>query len=248
MVGVSSRSVAIQELLRQICWPLSEPHACPYLPGREAREEVFSTLAMDPEAYPVLMDLGWRRSGTLFYRPRCEGCRECVPIRVPTATFERSRSQNRVWRRNTDVSAEIGRPELTEEKWALYVRYLRHRHNGAMGEDGDTLARFLYHSPVHSQEVCYRLDGRLIGTGILDVSSQTASTVYFFFDPDVSRRSPGVYSILWEIEWCRTKGIPYYYLGFYVKGAPAMSYKADYRPFELLGEDGQWRPGDRSDP
>jgi len=248
MEDVPRQSVLIQELLREIVWPLSEPHPCPYLPNRQAREEVFVARALDPEGYHVFMDMGWRRSGCLLYRPRCEGCNECVPIRVPTATFRRSRSQRRVWRRNRDVTVHVARPSLTEEKWRLYAGYLHGRHDGIMSDDYDDLARFLYRSPVRSLEVSYRLGDRLIGTGIIDVSRRAVSTVYFFFDPEFSRRSPGVFSVLWEIEWCRARHIPYYYLGFYVREARTMSYKADYRPHEILGENGQWQPGDQSDP
>jgi len=146
------------------------------------------------------------------------------------------------------VVARIDRPCLTEEKWSLYRRYLRHRHDGTMGEDYDDLANFLYRSPVRTLEVTYRVGERLGGVGIIDVSSRAVSTVYFYFDPDLSRRSLGVFSVLWEIEWCRARGMSHYYLGFYVRGARSMSYKADYRPHELLGADGRWRPGGRANP
>jgi arginyl-tRNA--protein-N-Asp/Glu arginylyltransferase len=195
----------------------------------------------DPEDYHLLMDLGWRRSGHLFYRPCCEDCRECVPIRVPTGAFRRSRSQRRVWRRNRDITVHVEHPRPTEEKWTLYLRFLRGRQNGTMSDDYEDMVRFLYRSPVRTFEVCYRLEEALLGVGIIDVSRRAVSTVYFFFDPEAARRSPGVFSVLWEIEWARARGIPYYYLGYYIRGARGMSYKADYRPHELLGVDGQWQ-------
>jgi len=203
---------------------------------------MFLAHTMAPDDYRLLMDLGWRRSGCLFYRPRCEGCRECVPIRVRTDAFRRSRSQRRVWRRNQDLDVVVGPPRLTDEKHELYARYLRQQHDGTMGEDREDMERFLYASPINTREICYRLGGRLVGVGIVDVSSTAVSTVYFYFDPDDHRRSPGTFSILWEIDWARRHGIAFYYLGYLVRGVRTMSYKARFRPHELLGPDGKWRP------
>jgi arginine-tRNA-protein transferase len=232
----------MREFLRDFVWPVSEPRPCSYLPDCQAQEEYFVAEVLDPEDYHLLMDLGWRRSGHLFYHPRCGDCRECVPIRVPTGSFCRSRSQRRVWRRNRDVTVFVDHPRPTEEKWSLYVRFLRGRQDGAMSEDFSDMVRFLYRSPVRTLEVCYRLGNVLVGVGIIDVSRRAVSTVYFFFDPEVARRSLGVFSVLWEIEWARARRIPYYYLGYYVRGAKGMSYKADYRPHELLSAEGRWQP------
>jgi len=234
----------MEGLLHKIVWPVSPEHRCPYLPDRQAREEIFLASVMDADDYVVLMNHGWRRSGCLFYRPRCDGCGECVPIRLRTDTFRPSRSQRRVWRWNQDLAVTVGRPTLTDEKHRLYVRYLRERHDGTMGEDIEDLARFLYSSPIDTREMCYRLEGALVGVGIVDVSSTSVSTVYFIFDPDHHRRSLGTFSTLWEIDWARRQGREYYYLGYLIRGLQSMSYKAAFAPHEVLGADGQWHPTD----
>ena len=224
-------------------------HACPYLPDRAARLRGFLCDAMDGGVYHAFMNRGFRRSGRFFYQPVCRGCRECQPIRVATAAFVPSKSQRRAWRRNADVAVTVTpRPRPSAEKYDLYLRYQRARHDRDRAEDPGGFADFLYRSTVDSLEFAYRdAAGKLIGVGIGDVCAESLSSVYFYFDPAESRRSLGVFSALWEIAFAGEKKSPHYYLGYWVRGCGAMRYKADFRPFELLGPDGVWRAGDAAD-
>ena len=221
--------------------PEGPAYPCPYLPGREARNRAFLAERFDPLWYRLLMDRGFRRSGTLFYQPACQGCNQCKAIRVPVARFNPSRSQRRVSRKNLDLTVTVGPPVFSTEKHDLYVRYLARQHDDSMGQGQDDARGFLYESPVETLEFCYRLRHKLVAVGIADISEKALSSVYLMFDPDQAWRSPGTYSILWEIAWCRRRQIPYYYLGFYVRDCRKMNYKARFRPCELLGDDGQWR-------
>jgi arginine-tRNA-protein transferase len=76
--------------------------------------------------------------------------------------------------------------------------------------------------------------------GLVDVEPLALSAVYCYFDPAEARRSPGVFNILWLIDECRRRGAPHLYLGYYVRDSPKMSYKAAYRPYEILGAGGRW--------
>jgi len=204
------------------------------------RSRAFATERMSGEIYHDFMDAGFRRSGQVFYQPVCSRCRDCIPIRVPTRDFLPTKSQRRVWRRNQDLRVHAGAPTLSEEKFELYLRYLDDRH-GRGDTTYDDLERFLYHSPVDTVELEYRNEGgRIMGVSILDVCNRSLSSVYMYFDPEEARRSPGVYSALFEIAWAREHEIDFYYLGFWVKDCPSMSYKADYTPHEILRTDGLW--------
>jgi arginine-tRNA-protein transferase len=195
--------------------------------------------------YQELMDAGFRRSGTFFYQPICRGCRQCRPIRVPVGRFAPSKSQRRTWRRNQDLVVAVGAPVPTDEKFDLYTRYLRQRHHNDEAEDPASFVEFLYRSPVRTLEMTYRDGrGRLIGVGICDLCERSLSSVYFYFDPDEARRGPGTFSSLWEIDFARRRSVPYYYLGYWVSQCASMAYKANYRPTELLGDDGVWRSDD----
>lgn len=222
---------------------LSNPHECPYLPDRQAVDVFSQVNAISAADYELLMNHGFRRSGRLIYRPVCSECRECIALRVPTATFRISRSQRRALQRNRDLTMSMGEPQSSDEKWALYVAYLKYQHDGKMGTQRDDFERFLYDSPTETIELEFREGDRLVGVSIVDACPSCWSSVYFYFDPAEARRSLGVYSAVREIDTCRTQGLPYWYAGFYIRDCNRMNYKAAYRPFELLGPDGEWYPG-----
>lgn len=228
----------------------SEPHPCSYLSGRTAITEysvpgAFAPIGTNPpltaEDYQALMDAGFRRSGIAVYRTACESCRECVPIRVPVATFRRSRSQRRVLRRNHDVAVTLDKPRASDEKYRIFAAYQRDHHDSDAVDSYAQFKEFLYRSPVQSLEMVCRIGEAIAGVGIVDVASQSLSSVYFYFDPAHARRSLGTFSALMEIDLCRQIGKPYWYAGYYIRECERMNYKAAFEPYELLHEDGRWR-------
>lgn len=226
---------------------LSIPHPCAYLAGRES-----TAILVDPDhrlttgEFGALLALGFRRSGSMVYRPRCEGCDACVPVRLRVADFVLSRSQRRVWRRNRDLTVTAGLPRFDEERYRLYRRYQRDQHDDAMEEPGPPAAaraayrRFLVESPVATVHHDYRDGDRLVGVGVVDRLPGALSSVYYYFDPEAGRRSLGTYSVVWEIDLCRRLGLPYYYLGYWVHDCPKMAYKGRFQPLEYL-VDGVWQ-------
>lgn len=193
-----------------------------------------------PADYDRLLSENHRRAGVIVYRPACSTCRACRSIRVPVASFVRSRSQRRVWRNNQHVRVQIARPVPSQETYAVYRRYQAFQHDGTMPGDFRSFVAFLYRSPTDTLELTYRVDERLMAVSIVDRVPSGLSSVYVYFDPAFAARSPGTFTALWEIEHCRQLRLPYYYLGYYVEGSPKMAYKARFRPNELLSDDGQW--------
>jgi len=234
------RTDALRGLLARNDLQPDLPFPCPYLPGREARQILVRPPAFAPGLYHAFLDLNYRRLGDLVYRPACEGCRECRSLRVLVREFRPTRAQRRCRARNADVTVEIGLPLATDEKHALYRRYLESRHAGQMTGSREEFESFLYEAPAMAREFVYRVSGRLLGAGIADLEPQALSAVYFYFDPDEAARSPGVLNVLSLMDECGRAEIPYLYLGYYVAGSPTMAYKAGYRPHEVLDDDGQW--------
>ncbi|MCC6807604.1 MAG: arginyltransferase [Deltaproteobacteria bacterium] len=219
--------------------PLSVEYPCSYLPDRLARQQQFfwpkQAGHMPGAFYQQMMDRHFRRSGRLFYRPRCIGCQACVPIRLDVRTFAASRSQERSAKKNTDVVVRWQKPVLDAERVALYGRYTQARHDRDELEDpASALEEFLYDSPTDTLEGSYWVGDRLIGCGICDLTPVALSTVYFYFDPAESKRSLGVYSALQEIAYARGAGLTHYYLGYYISDCRKMEYKAGLGDHELL--------------
>jgi arginine-tRNA-protein transferase len=228
-------------LLDSLGLEASAPAPCAYLEGRASRLVVVRPERLLPPLYQLFLDLNFRRIGDVVYRPQCDGCRACRQLRLPVAAFRASRAHRRCWKRNADVQASVGRPRPTEEKHAVYRRYLEARHDGQMSGSREEFDSFLHDAAELTEEVVFRLDGRLLGAGIFDATPQALSAVYFYFDPGLAARSPGVFNVLWLLEECRRRALPWLYLGYQVAGAPTMEYKSSFRPHETLGEDGRWR-------
>ena len=220
------------------------PHACSYLSELTAVEEAFglSEWSIRGETYVELMNRGFRRSGQIFYRPICEGCRRCVQIRIPVADFRPTRSQRKAFKRNAALVISTGPLTFSEEKYEIYNRYLEFQHPGSrQSDDKQGFKDFLYVSPIDTIEVSYTNpeNGKLVAVSIMDLATNALSSVYHYFDPDYEKCSLGVYSVVAEIELAKRWGIPYYYLGYWVEGASTMAYKANYTPHEVL-IDGRW--------
>lgn len=219
---------------------VSPEQPCPYLQGRSARSELYLAADLTGATYETLLAHGFRRSGRIVYRPRCRACHECRQIRVLVDHFQPTRSMRRIVRRNSDSIVDVCEPAATDEKFELYQRYLRQQHDGSMSRSYEAFREFLYDSPLSTLEATYRVGNRLIGVSILDRCPKGLSSVYMYYDPQVAERSPGTFSIIWEIEECRRRKLPYYYLGYYVAGSKTMAYKARFRPAEILVDDHRW--------
>ena len=221
---------------------LTAPYPCSYLPGREARSQVATpAFLITPKVYTELVQRGFRRSGTFTYRPRCDGCQQCVPVRVVVDEFHPARAQRRSWQRHHDLRVEILPLQDKAEYFTLYQRYQRARHSdGGMAEDTPEQYRnFLLQSHVDSLLVEFREGAELRMASVIDVLDDGLSAVYTFYDPDIAQASFGTFNVLWQIELCRKLQLPYLYLGYWIRASRKMAYKANFAPLQAL-RDGEW--------
>lgn len=219
-------------------WQANLDEPCPYLPGLEATTDCRILTEVSLLEHERLIERGWRRFGLQYFRPECARCDACVSLRVPVATFCPTKSQRRAARKCAHLRIEVGPPQITKERLALFAAWHAMR-EGMRGWKPTAMNAEEYTATfcppnLSAWEMSYYEGERLVAVGIVDVTVKALSSVYFYYHPDVAPYSPGVASVLFEVELARQRGCEYVYLGYRVLGCPSTAYKAQYGPHELL--------------
>lgn len=215
-----------------------EPGACSYLPEQTWRLPLrLPVRSLTREEMSERLASGDRRQGRLLYRTACPECRACEPIRLDLARFRPDKTQRRVLRKGDGAfRLELGPPEIDDERVRLYNLH-KHGRDLAAGErttDLDAYRSFLGESCCETFEMRYYADDVLAGVALVDRAEDALSAVYYYWDPKFSALSPGVYSVLKQVEFARSQGLQYLYLGLFIGPCAKMAYKGVFLPNERL--------------
>ncbi|MDF2153667.1 arginyltransferase [Vibrio sp. CAU 1672] len=222
--------------LQHIRIGLTNNHPCSYLPERQERVAVALDASLhNANSYEVLLANGFRRSGDTIYKPHCEHCSACQPIRVAVEHFVASKSQKRLMAKAKHLSWEF-KSAMDPEWFDLYSRYIcqRHRHGTMYPPKEQDFSRFAHAKWLESSFLhIYDQSNTLLAIAVTDVMSQSASAFYTFFEPDYPL-SLGTLAVLYQIAFCQKAGKHWLYLGYQIDECPAMNYKTRFQRHQRL--------------
>ena len=215
---------------------------CAYLDNKRMRME-YKFIEDCPELLnQKLIQRGWRRFGEYYSRPKCLNCNDCLSLRIDATNYRFSKSARRTIRKNKFTKFMIQKPTITMQHLNLYEKYHKYMEE-KKGWKHYSLSPNSYHELYASgamkfgKEILYFVDNKLIGVDLVDILSDGISSIYFFYDPEYSHLSLGRFSMYQQIYLAQTNKLPWVYLGYYVEKCPSLSYKADYKPYEILKGD-----------
>jgi arginine-tRNA-protein transferase len=214
----------------------TEPHACSYIDGLEA-----TTLFVDPNAeidqrmHTYFSEQGYRRSGSILYKPDCTNCQACMSIRIRVNDYSFSRSEKRILKRNNDLNIFEIEDIRHDDIYQLYENYITQRHaDGDMFPPNREQYENFFNNPFgNTRFVAFALKNTIKAVAIIDNFTNGLSAVYTFFDPNDEERSLGTLAVLWQIQEAKTLNLPYVYLGYWVKQCQKMNYKTRFQPSEI---------------
>ena len=214
---------------------LTTKHTCGYLPNKIARNLIFSpNLLKSDDLYTDLAQQGFRRNGQHLYRPACQHCQSCIPVRIAVKEFVPNRNQSRTWKRNQDLCITPCPAEYRQEHFDLYKLYLSSRHLGGGMDNSqpNDYKDYLISSWIETVFYEIRQKEKLLAVIVIDHLKNSLSAVYTFFHPEYQKRSLGKFAILFGIEKASRLGLKWLYLGYWVRQCQKMSYKNEYKPLE----------------
>lgn len=221
----------------------TDNHPCSYLDNQDARTAfVHPAFTLNTEIYSFLIQHGFRRSGNEVYRPHCQNCQACIPVRIPVADFTPNRRQKRCVKRNQKTAVQIKPARFEQDHYALYLRYQQQRHaDSSMAQsDPEQYIHFLASDWCNTLFAELTINDQLVGVAVIDLLDNALSAVYTFFDPDFAAFSLGTFAVLWQIEHAKQLHLDYLYLGYWIKDCRKMSYKSEYYPLQGLFNE-QWQ-------
>lgn len=214
---------------------LAPKTACPYIEGEDFTQEYFFASDLSREDLDIILENGWRKFGRYFFRPSCHQCMKCLPLRVSVNDFNPSKGQGKVLRKNSDLIIKKNELEFKEEYYQIYLQHNeRFKKADNHSESKEEFKEGFFQKSCESFILTYSLNNKVIAWGILDQGIDSLSSVYFAFNPEYSDRSLGNFGALVELDYAKESGLTHYYLGYFVESNKSMSYKANYRPYQLL--------------
>lgn len=214
---------------------------CSYLENEQQKTHYKIIENCTTDKCAALIERGWRRFGSMFFRPICSTCTACESVKIDVKNYIFSKSKRRVLKKNRDITLKIQRPSMSQTHIDIFNTYHEHMKYKRDWDGQETTPKNYYMSFVHGHqdfgyEVLYFDKNKLIAVDLIDILPNGISSIYFYYDPAYEAHSLGTFSLLKQIEYAQRYDLDWIYLGYYVKGCQSLEYKASYRPLLTLQE------------
>lgn len=212
---------------------------CPYITENLAVNENILVAHLETRDLEIMLSLGYRHFGAIFFRPLCSHCRKCISLRIPVRDFKASKSVRRLYNRNKNLRVTLENPVPSQELYQLYLRHKKRFDHPAV-ESYDLYLKSFFHPFPFNRMLRIRDGDHTVAVAHLDVTANIMSAIYCYFDEDYARHSPGKFAVYEEIRFAREMGVSWLYLGYYVQENRHTRYKIDFRPNQLLTLNMKW--------
>lgn len=212
---------------------------CPYLDNMMSINETLLIKELEDQDLEMLLSVGFRHFGEIFFRPLCKHCRKCISLRIPVQRFSLSKSVQRLYNRCRHLKVTLEKPVPSYKSFELYNQHKK-RFKRQIYESYSLYVKSFFHPFQFNHTLSIKDEGKLIALSHLDITANAISAVYCYFDENYARFSPGKFSIYKEIEIAKKMGIQWLYLGYYVPGNRHTRYKLQFKPNQVMTDDLTW--------
>ncbi|MFW5431905.1 MAG: arginyltransferase [Methylophilaceae bacterium] len=234
--------------LQKLQFYVTTPYTCGYIAKNLAQSLIATPYSMvDADIYSGLIKQGFRRSGKFAYRPHCEHCSACIPVRLILDQFTPTRSQKRAYKQHIALTANVLPVAFHQEHFNLYTQYQALRHpeealeKNENADEEEQYRQFICQSNVESLMVEFRDSQNQVKiVSIIDNIADGTSAVYTFYNATELKASYGTYAIMWLINWTKQLNLPHLYLGYWIQESQKMTYKEKFNVQEKL-MNGEWK-------
>jgi len=207
--------------------------------------ERFAADHVKPSEMDVLWAGGWRHFGPYFFRyslaPNNRRICRVTPLRIELAKFALSGSQKRVLARNRDLEVVIREAFIDSKKHELFGRHRKRFKENVPNSIYDFMSKNPGSVPCPCEEICAFENGRLLAFSFLDIGTTATSAVYAAFEPEESKRSLGIFTMLCAIAHSQTLGRGYYYPGYAYQEPSMYDYKKRFSGLQYFDWTDEWK-------
>ncbi|WP_051296121.1 hypothetical protein [Eisenibacter elegans] len=199
---------------------------------------------VSPHYLDILWADGWRHFGSFFFRDKFGFHRgqkvPILPLRINLHKFRFSKSQQKLLKRQAASEVLIRTAHIDDAKYEMFFKHIHRFEDNVPDSIHDFLGQDPSQIPAPMLECCLLREGRMYAVSFFDKGNKASSSVYAMFDPAYGQLSPGLHTLLAEIEFSLAHQMDYVYLGYAYRESSHYDYKKRFYGLEFYDWNGKW--------